>query len=421
MKRIILSFYYVFCVAVWVVYATAQPFALSFTQPSLDRWMYPFNATPGTRPAAPVFGTLGDEAGVDSRHGQFILGFDIAEQITTNLGPSRYLIRRARLTATISRDRSFRYDPTPDTFTSYFQTNDVDFVADSDAGRPIELFGVGFRNGYTAETFTEDAPFGGLAAGGRNAFTAGYSTNGLLVDVGNNVGKTNALNPAFEVYPFAIGQTENISRGELVPVGTTIHFDLNLADPFVLHYLQQGCHSGRLRFAITGLHVSEFGGSPAWPEFYTRDSVLGNPPILGIEGTVISDVDSDSDGLPDDWEKFYFGSLAHKADTDPDGDGVSNLAELLSGTAPLNGSSSLALSSFRSAISGSFVIVFQHAAGRRYAIDYSTDCRSWTRIENPALIYQIQTGLAEWSDDGSQTGGLLAQRFYRVVVKGETP
>ena len=226
----------------------------------------------------------------------------MSNDVTTGLGSANYLIRRATLTATISRDRAFRFDPTADAFTTYFSTNAPGFTADADAGRPIDLFGAEFRNGFAAETFAEDSPFGSSATGGRNAFAAGYSTNGTLVDVGNNLSKTNAAYPAFEIYPFAIGQAVGVSLGELVPSGTTIRFELNLADPFVRQYLQDGCNSGRLRFTITGLHTSEFGGTPAWPEFYTRDSILGTPPTLEIEGVAIRANDSDADGLPDDWE-----------------------------------------------------------------------------------------------------------------------
>lgn len=38
--------------------------------------------------------------------------------------------------------------------------------------------------------------------------------------------------------------------------------------------------------------------------------------------------DSDSDGLPDEWELAYFGNLAQLATGNPDGDGANNLAEL---------------------------------------------------------------------------------------------
>jgi hypothetical protein len=401
----------------FTVAAHAQSFTLNYAQPSLDRWMYPFNASPGMRPTAPVFGTLGDEAGVDSRHGQFLLGFDVADDIASGLGSTNYLIRRATLTATISRDKAFRYDPTFDAFTTFFPTNDPVFTPDTDAGRPIELFGAGFRNGFNAESFAEDAPFGSSASGGRNAFAAAYSANGTLVDVGNSVGKTNAAFPSFEVHPFAIGQTDAVAPGELVPSGTTIRFELNLADPFVRQYLQEGCDSGRLRFTITGLHTSEFGGTPAWPEFYTRDSVLGTPPTLEVEGIVIRPEDSDVDGLPDDWEQAWFSSLAPTAEEDSDHDGLSNRAEWIAGTDPQSADGTLAIRSVQRGAEGVTTITFQHAPARRYVIEYSNDLVSWSLIEEPALRFYSAAGIAEWRDDGSETTGVASPKFYRVRVK----
>ena len=47
--------------------------------------------------------------------------------------------------------------------------------------------------------------------------------------------------------------------------------------------------------------------------------------------------DSDSDGLPDDWEMNYFGNLDYGPEDDPDGDSLSNLGEYQAGTDPTVG------------------------------------------------------------------------------------
>jgi hypothetical protein len=411
-----------------IAVCSAQPFALRYTQPTLDRWMYPFNATPGCRPSAPVFATFGDEAGVDTRHGQFLLGFDTIEQtvthcglvaelpslLVTNQGAANYLIRRAQLKVTISRDLAFRYDPTPDAYTTYFESNQAGLTLDADPGRPIELFGVGYRNGFAIETFWEDSPMGPRTAGGRNVYAAGYARNGALVDVSNNVGKTNATFPAFEVYPFAIGQTLTVSPGDLVPIDTVFLFDLNLADPLVKQYLQEALHSGRLRFMITGLHTSEFGGQPTWPDFYTRDSVLGSPATLEIDGSVVSSLDTDADGLPDDWEQFFFGSLDTKASDDPDHDEQSNGDEFASRTDPIDPTSRLRVISIGRNEKSYTRIQFPIASGARYIIEYSQDLMRWSLIANPVLVYDVGAKTAEWQDDGFATGGGALARFYRI-------
>lgn len=396
--------------------ASAQPFLVNDSQPALDRWMYPYNSDPAGRPTAPVFGTFGDDAGVDTRHAQFLVGFDTSSQIATNRGPRNYLVRRARFTATVSRDNVFTYDPTSDAATTYYETNHPAYQADGDPGRPIELFGAGFRNGFTAENFLEGSPFGTNGIATRNAYAAGYQTNGALVDVSNNVGKTNALYPHFEVYPFALGLNTNLTPGDLVPSDTAFTFELNLADPLVRQYVQEALDTGRLRLMVTWLGGGTFGGQPSYPDFYNKESVLGEPPTLEIEGTVVTAADTEPDGLPDDWENFYFGNLSQGANDDPDGDGASNLAEYLAGTNPNEAASVLRIVSIEAA-PGVTSLRFQFAASRRYTLEYSGDLQRWSAVTDPALTYYATPGVAEWKDNGAQTGGLGPTRFYRIQAR----
>ena len=52
---------------------------ISFDLPvSADRWMYPFNATPGDRVAGSLFGIFGNSS-FDERDAQIFLAFDLTE------------------------------------------------------------------------------------------------------------------------------------------------------------------------------------------------------------------------------------------------------------------------------------------------------------------------------------------------------
>ncbi len=393
-----------------------QPFQATLSRPVLDRWMYPFNATPGLRPVAAVFGTLGDEAGVDSRHGQFLVGFDLSGVAPTNRGPDRYLLKRVRLSLVVSRDRGYPLDPTEDPIASYLEPGAPGYVPDEDPARPVELFGVGYRNGFSDETFLEDSPFGSAAAGGRNAFAAGYGGDGVLVDVGNSVGKTNEVFPVFQARPFALGQVEGWPAGEPVPAGTVMTFDVNLQDPWVAGYLRQSLHTGRLRWAVTSLHESGFGGVPTFAEFYTQDSAVGVPPSLEVEGVVIRDDDTDGDGLPDDWERFYFGGLAVAATGDEDADGVSNEREYRDGTRPADPMDRWAVWVGRGSGGLPLFLEFGHVSNCRYRVEATTDWVTWEAVAQGTFRHDILRGKVVWEEAaGASATTPLSHRFYRVV------
>ncbi|MCI0747035.1 MAG: hypothetical protein L0Y58_16650 [Verrucomicrobia subdivision 3 bacterium] len=394
-----------------------QPFVLTSVSPSIERWMYAHNAAPCDRPAGSVFGTFGDESGVDTRHAQHLVGWDTAMLVLTNRGAARYLVRHCRVTLTINRGNLFAYDPTQDGFRTYFETNHSAYLPDSDTGQPIELFGVGFRNGFDAASFDQCASFGTNAPGQRNAFASCWSTNGELVDVSNNVGKTNEAFPRFEVAPFAIGQTTNAAPGELVPAGAKITFDLNLNDPLVLAYLQTALDSGRLRLMVSALHMSggQFG-QPSYPDFATHfNEVVVDPTRLELDGVVVRDTDSDTDGLPDDWENFYFASLTRVANDDSDGDGRKNLDEFHAGTDPSQAASALRLLSCTRDGNERATLRFSHAANRRYVAQVSEDFQTWSPLTNRP-VYLLGTNLAEWVDEAS-----APQRFYRIRAEPVQP
>ncbi len=397
----------------------SDEFLVEYPQPALDRWMYPFNASPGVRPSAPVFGTFGDGYGVDTRHGQFLLGFETSDDIPPHHPPDRYLIQRAVVTAVLRSDQTFVFDPTADPFGSFLPTNSPAFVPDPDAGRPVELFGAGFRNEFSAESFLEDSPFGSPSPGRRNAYAAGYSIQGELVDVSNNVGKTNEAFAPFPATPFALGSVTNVAPGEPVPADTRMLFALNLADPFTVQYLRDSLASGRLRLFITSLHgseeVTEPGQqfTPRWPDFATRDNLLYDPPTLTIEGVIVTDTDTDADGLPDDWERFYFGDLTHGGEDDPDGDGAVNRAELAAGTDPNSSESVLRIINQRSE-DNTVILRFPFAASQVYRVEVGESLASWQTATGTFTYPEI--GIAEWHSSDLALDS-LSQAYFRIVTE----
>lgn len=63
--------------------------------------------------------------------------------------------------------------------------------------------------------------------------------------------------------------------------------------------------------------------------------------VRAADAMMPSNYDSDGDGLPDAWEKKYFGALTYGANDDPDKDGYTNAQEYAAGSNPNNASSTL--------------------------------------------------------------------------------
>ena len=411
---------------------SAQPFSLRSVPANLARWMYPFNSNPASRPTASAFGSLGSTPDFDSRDAQYLLGWTTTNRIPAGQGANNYLIRRARVTLTIASGNQYTYTGTLRDYRTYFPTNDPRYLPTTNTSSPVELFGAGFRGGFTAATFQQDSPFLADSSGGyytnRSAYAAGFDTNGVLVDVSNNVGDdgTNEISNPFEVAPFAVGQTTDVTEGQLMPVGSQLTFDLNLDDPLICGYVQQGLNGGNLLLTASSLVKASFGGPPTYPNFYTIFSSIASAseyPLLDIEGEIVrTTLDSDGDGLPDDWENFYFGSLIWGATNDFDGDGVNNLVEYQAGTIPAAATNLFRTLSLQHD-ANTTELHFPHAPDRQYSILWSGDLQNWQTVTNPALVYSsawlAKTGtnliypaptFAVWRD----TNATSQQRFYRV-------
>lgn len=374
-----------------------QPFHGHSVPATLARWMYPFNADPASRATASVFGALGSTPDFDSRDAQFLLGWTTTDLVPAGQGTNHYLVRRARVTLTIASGGQYRYTGALRDYRTYFPTNDPRYLPPAMGSSPVELFGVGYRGGFTAATYPQDGPWAADPDGGfytnRAAYAAGYDTNGALVDVSNNVGDdgTNEIAGAFEVAPFAVGQSDDVAPGELMPAGSQLTFDLNLEDPLIYGYVQQGLHEGNLSFVVSSLIGATFMGPPTYPNFHTIFSPLATPeqfPLLELEGAVLRpDVDGDRDGMPDDWENFHFASLGPAGDGDADGDGASNAAESRAGSDPTDETDSLRLLTIER--EGDVArLKFIPAPNRNYSVGWTDDFGTWQTITNAAVSYQ---------------------------------
>jgi len=249
------------------------PITIMRDLPDFDRWNYPFNITPGSRPAAPTFGAFVEPVEFDQRDGQFLVSWETIRDVMPDLARGQYRITSAVVTSTVAPNTATIYDPTPDPYTSYISG------MDPDPGRAVILTGTDFRNDFDAASWGETGPHGGAGVGERFAYAASYDDAGVLIDISNNVAD------AFDPLPFAVGAGSTsggtpLQPGDLVPTSAAYRFELDVDNEDIQCYLRTGLRDGILSFSITSLHDAvqpafgsfAFGGTP-YPQWRTKEDL----------------------------------------------------------------------------------------------------------------------------------------------------
>lgn len=311
--------------------AHGQSVEVSYTGPTLDRWMYPFNGTPGIRPFVSVFGASG-ETDFDDRDGQMIIGFDTEADVTPGLGAGSYTISSATVTVMYDGQVEYIYDPTSDPWQAFLPADDPEWIADEDLGQPVELFGLGYRNDFDVFSFAENSPYGGLIGTDiRNAHALGYDEFGEPRDVSNHV------RDRFDPKPWAVGQIEGATSGLPVEPLAEIVFEIDVADLEVQAYLGEALDAGRLRLALTSLHlVAQQAGS--FPTIFTKENGLVIDGLaaaarldLVVEIEDSNSADINGDGVVDvaDLVEVILAWGACACPADVNGDGIVDVSDLV--------------------------------------------------------------------------------------------
>jgi hypothetical protein len=124
-------------------------------------------------------------------------------------------------------------------------------------------------------------------------------------------------------------------------------------------------------------------------------------------------VDSDGNGLADDWERQYFGQIGVDPNADADGDGMTNLHEYRAGTHPTDGQSRFEVVEI-SHLPGGVQVRWSSQPDHHYRV-----LRSSNLLDSPAAYQIIQSGIAatpplnQFVDDSVADG---AHFFYRIEL-----
>lgn len=274
--------------------AIGTELTISLHAPVLDRWNYPFNQTPGFRPTASVWGAFLDDGlspDFDNRDAQFHIAFDTSDMVQPGQGAAAYTITSARVTMMVASEASFYYDPSFDHWQTYLPESHPQYQLDTTLGRPAELFGVGFRNGFGPLTYQENTAYSPFGAFGKSHRT----THAIDLPDGNPRDVSNNVDHGFDPLPFAIGTTDEVAAGTLVPSGTVFTFDIDVSDPHIHAYLQASLDVGRVHFMVASLFPASEDFTGAFPQFFCKEHPLvikGLAEAAGLEMTVSIDKDN---------------------------------------------------------------------------------------------------------------------------------
>ncbi len=336
---------------------------------SFDMWSYNMAGSGGTRQLGPTFNGdllldqqnqfLPRTAQEPARFGTSLFAFDTSGLVSPGLAAHRYQVSSVTFKARWTKDL-------PPTSTIFYEDQPVtqpEILATTISGsfssqRPMELYGVGFRAGYTGFEFSSvtGPPLLDENTGPYESNDGGYiaypvvgneSNPGTYVDVSNSItGGYSAtavgnITTPFTPTPWSIGTINGLSRGDQVPDNSTFTFQLNLNLPGVQQYIQQGLATGKLGFTLSSLHdTGAFGSGGGYPKWYFKEAlgsqyVSAQSPSLEINYTILpasllGDYNLSGTieaGDYNTWKQTFGNSITPGSGADGNGDGVVNAAD----------------------------------------------------------------------------------------------
>jgi hypothetical protein len=371
-----------------VVIAGAGPASFATTyihvadHPEIQMWSYPAataNGAGSVRDRGPTFAAFSGlneqhepvfyegDAYDPARRGSFIAITNTAANVPAGLDPARYQIDSIKVTTTLLGSLIYaplgyvlHYDGTLDDSAAL-----TSVAGDSDIGRPMEMYGIGWQGDYKTVSFQSGdadpshfnlgdvrwktytpsdpeydpatpnsiSPYQYYAvdtngADAENAVYGGYSATAA----GN-------VTAQFTPTPFAVGKLyepngAEAAAGKLLANGDKFIYEPSLTNGGMVSYIQSSLSHGSLGFSFSSLHQpAEHEGTVPYPDFYLDDLDVGINPngaaprielqVMVLDPFPVGDYDRDRDVDADDYAawRVEYGSAAIPAGHGADGNG----------------------------------------------------------------------------------------------------
>jgi hypothetical protein len=238
---------------------------------------------------------------------------------------------------------------------------------------------------------------------GKGAITGGWSINIATVLAAPDA-VTNAAG--------AVASTVATLNGTINPFGldSTYRFQLGTDTTYGFSQDLQSAGTGTSSVPVS---IALSGLRPATTYHFRLTGANSAGSASGVDRTITTAalVDSDGDGMPNDYETANGLDPNNDADFDADGDGMTNRQEYQAGTNPRSAASVLRVASVTRS-GGDIVLSFPSVFGKTYRVEQATDMSGpWVTLSDSILGTGnlVTISDVEAADD-------YARRFYRVVL-----